>query len=196
MRTRDVDKQELVRQKAIELLGKEGFEGFSVNKLARACNISVATIYIYYKDKDDLILRLSEEEGKRMAEYMLRDFDAGLSFAAGLRQQWKNRFEYMMDNPALGLFFDQLRSSTYQKQFLATFMGNLETTLGKFMRNAVTRGEVKAMPLEVYWSIAFAPLYSLIRFHHEGQSIGGRPFRITDTILWETFDLVLKALTS
>jgi AcrR family transcriptional regulator len=194
MRTRNADKESLVKQKAIELLGKDGFEGFSVNNLARACNISVATIYIYYKDKDDLIIQISQEEARKMGESMIRGLHPDMSFESGLRLQWKNRYEYMMANPALGLFFDQLRSSTYQQQFLVTFMSHFEGPIGSFMRNVVKRGELRNMPLEVYWSVAFAPLYSLIRFHNEGKSLGGRPFKMTDELLWQTFDLVLKAL--
>ncbi len=63
------------------------------------------------------------------------------------------------------------------------------------MGNAVVRGEINPMPVEVYWSVAFAPLYNLIRFHNEGHSLAGKPFELTDTVLWATFDLVLKALT-
>ena len=55
MRTRDTDKEKLVIEKAIEQIVQDGFQGFSMNKLAKACNISVATLYIYYQDKDDLI---------------------------------------------------------------------------------------------------------------------------------------------
>jgi len=194
MRTRNSDKQSLVKQKAIELLGRDGFEGFSVNKLAKACNISVATIYIYYKDKDDLIISILNEESRRMAESMIRDLDPQLSFEAGLRQQWKNRYAYMMENPSLGRFFDQVRSSTYQKHFLDNFMGLFQSTIHRFMRNVLDRGEVREMPLEVYWSVAFAPLYSLIRFHFEGQSLVGHPFQLSDEVLWATFDLVVKAL--
>jgi TetR/AcrR family transcriptional repressor of multidrug resistance operon len=68
MRTRNIDKQQLVKQKAIELLVKDGFEGFSINKLAKACGISVATLYIYYKDRDDLILRIGIEEAERFTQ--------------------------------------------------------------------------------------------------------------------------------
>ena len=62
MRTRNTGKEQLVKQKAIKLVVRDGFEGFSMNKLARACGISVATLYIYYKDKDDLIIRVALEE--------------------------------------------------------------------------------------------------------------------------------------
>ncbi|WP_295796263.1 TetR/AcrR family transcriptional regulator [Mucilaginibacter sp.] len=194
MRARDVDKEQLVKQKAIEGIVKHGLEGFSMNKLAKECKISVATLYIYYKDRDDLIIKITEEEGVKMAETILGDFDIEASFEDGLRMQWKNRFKYMMDNPYITVFFEQIRSSSYHASFLKSFKENFEAPVTEFMNNVVARGEIRKMPLEVYWSIAFAPLYALIRFHNEGQSVGGVPFKISDEILWETFDLVVKAL--
>lgn len=194
MRTRDIDKESLVKQKAIEIIVKDGLEGFSMNKLAKACKISVATLYIYYKDRDDLIIKIAQEEGLRMAEAMLNDFDVEASFEDGMRVQWKNRYKHMMDNPFIGVFFDQLRSSSYHAQFMETFKKNFKGPISKFMQNALERGEINEMPFEVYWSVAYAPLYSLIRFHNEGQSVGGMPFKMSDKILWATFDLVIKAL--
>lgn len=194
MRTRDVDKENLVKQKAIETIVKHGMEGFSMNKLARECNISVATLYIYYKDRDDLILKIAEEEGLRMAETMVDGFDPEMPFVDGLRVQWKNRYRHMMDNPFIGVFFDQLRTSSYHARFMESFKTNFEPIVTRFMENALERGEIGEMPFEAYWSVAFAPLYSLIRFHNEGHSIGGMPFTMSDKILWATFDLVIKAL--
>ena len=50
MRTRDENKEQLVRQKALELIVNQGLEGFSMQKLAKAAAVSPATLYIYYKD--------------------------------------------------------------------------------------------------------------------------------------------------
>lgn len=194
MRTRNIDKVQLVKQKAIELIVKNGLEGFSMNKLARACNISVATLYIYYKDRDDLIIKVAIEEGRLMGDAMIKDFDPELPFEQGLRKQWENRYQYMIANPIMTLFFDQLRSSSYQQEFLSSFLKGFQVVVGKFMHNVIERGEIDAIPIEVYWSVAFAPLYTLIRFETEGQSLGGKPFKMTDEILWKTFDLVVKAL--
>ncbi|MES1219353.1 MAG: helix-turn-helix domain-containing protein, partial [Bacteroidota bacterium] len=63
MRTRNTDKQQLVKEQAIEMIVKEGVEGFGMNRLANACGISVATLYIYYKDKEDLIRKIGIEIG-------------------------------------------------------------------------------------------------------------------------------------
>ncbi len=194
MRIRDTDKVKLVKQKAIELLVSSGFEGFSMNKLAKACNISVATLYIYYKDKDDLIIQIAQEEGRRMNETILTDFDPEQSFADGLRRQWKNRAKFMLDHPYSMSFFEQLRTSTYHAQVMGSILGDFKETMGKFVKNARKRGELAEMPTEVYWSIAFAPLYSLLRFNAQGTSVGGMPFTLNEKILWATFDRVLVAL--
>ncbi|QXV65803.1 TetR/AcrR family transcriptional regulator [Mucilaginibacter sp. 21P] len=193
MRTRDNNKVELVKKTAIELIVKDGLEGFSMNKLARACNISVATLYIYYKDRDDLIVNIAKEEGRGMSDTITKDFDASMSFEEGLRVQWRNRYQYVRDNPMMNGFFEQLRSSSYQQEFLESFLADFKLAMGSFMNNAVARGELEEMPFETYWSIAYGPLYSLIRFDQEGKSMGGRPFKMTDEILWTTFDLVIKA---
>ena len=73
-------------------------------------------------------------------------------------------------------------------------MNKFKVVISEFMQNVVDRGEIDPMPLEVFWSVAYAPLYSLVRFDNEGQSFGGRPFKMTDEVLWQTFDLVVKAL--
>ena len=194
MRFRDEDKVKLVKQKAIESVVQDGFEGFSMNKLARTCDVSVATLYIYYKDKDDLIISIAKEEGDRMADYFTKDFNPDLSFENGMKVQWINRYNYVKDHPNAYLFLEQLRNSTYQERFLDNFMNKFKVVISEFMQNVVDRGEIDPMPLEVFWSVAYAPLYSLVRFDNEGQSFGGRPFKMTDEVLWQTFDLVVKAL--
>jgi TetR/AcrR family transcriptional regulator, multidrug resistance operon repressor len=196
MRIRDTAKEDLVKKSAIAVLGKEGFEGFSMNKLAKACGISVATLYIYYKDKDDLIIGIANEEIGKMHQAMLKGFDPSMPFAEGLRVQWKNRSSYTRKHPEVSLFFEQLRTSTYQMDIFPSAMRDFSEAMSNFMRNAVKNKEIDPMPLEVFWSVAYGPLYTLLRFSQEGRSVGGRSFMYSDKILWETFDRVLKALTS
>lgn len=194
MRTRDIEKEKLVKKIAVETIANGGFESFSMNKLAKACGISVATLYIYYKDKDDLLSQLAVEHGRMLAKSMLHNFDAEASFEDGLRQQWENRYRELINNPILSKFNEQLRASVYQDQFLSTLMEDALVKFKRFNDNIISRGEVREMPFEVYWSVAFAPLYALIKFNNEGQSLGGKPFKMTDEMLWEAFDLVVKGL--
>lgn len=194
MRTRNIEKEQLVRDEAIKFLVTKGFEGFTMNKLARICEVSIATLYIYYQDKDDLIIQIGRDEVAKMRAAILTGFDAEASFEAGLRVQWQNRYTYLMKNPIVSLFLEQLRTSSYQDQIYTGFRDDYRDTIDQFMKNVVNRGEVAQMPLEVYWSVAFSPLNTLIRAHYEGQRPGGKPFVFTEVILWQTFSMVIKAI--
>jgi len=194
MRTRNTDKEKLVKQMAMDLVVKEGIDRFSMNKLAKACKISVATLYIYYQDKDDLITKIAEEEVHRASREILQDFNPKASFEEGLKQQWKNRLKHMLENPTSEFFLDQLRSSSYNEKIFPIFLSYFRPVMREFMTNAIERGEIDPHPIGVYWSIAFAPLYNLVRFHRDGNGFGGQEFALTDEIVWQTFDLVIKAL--
>jgi TetR/AcrR family transcriptional repressor of multidrug resistance operon len=193
MRGRDIHKETLVKSKVIELIVRDGLEGFSMNKLAKACKISVNTLYIYYKDRDDLIVTIAREEGKRMSDTLLAKFNPNASFENGLRVQWKIRFEYLQDKPLLKSFFDQLQSSTYREQ-IADSLNEFTEAVSLFMKNVIARGEMVDVSAAVYWSVALAPLYSLISFHHKQQGLKGHVVEVNENVLWTTFDLVVKAL--
>ena len=194
MRPRNQEKQDLVKKKTIEFLVEKGLEGFSANQVAKACNISMATLYIYYKDRDDMIIKIASEEVEKMHAAVLEGFDPESLFEDGLMVQWKNRYRYLIENPIMTLFFEQLRSSSYQDQIYSGFRDDFGNAVRQFMKNAILRGEIEKMPLEMYWSVAIAPLQALIRAHYEGKRSGGDPFILTEEIVWQTFSLVLKGL--
>ena len=51
MRTRDEKKEHAIRRRALEIIVERGFDGFSMQKLAKAAGVSPATLYIYFKDR-------------------------------------------------------------------------------------------------------------------------------------------------
>lgn len=52
-------KQELI-QKGIQLLAHDGYEGFSMRKLAAACGVSHAAPYKHFKSKEEIVLTISQ----------------------------------------------------------------------------------------------------------------------------------------
>jgi AraC-like DNA-binding protein len=194
MRTRDENKEQAIRKKALQMIVKEGFDGLSMQKLAKAASVSPATIYIYFKDREDLIVQLCIEQNNKMSEATLENFDPSMSFSKGLRIQWMNRAKYCLQNPEEMYFLEQIRHSPFYDQVHKVMADNFKKVMKTFVCNAVERGEIVKVPVEVYWSIAFAPLYNLVKFQMAGRSIGGQEFVLTDEIIMQTLELVLKAL--
>lgn len=193
MRTRDIDKEALVKEKAIELIVTEGLDGFSMQKLARAANISPATIYIYYKDREDLLINLCMDITQGMMAVSLQDFTPEMPFAEGMKLQWKNRLDYFRRFPMEMQFMEQLRYSPFYDKVKEEISRKFGDILGPFVHKAIANGELRQVPFEVYWAVAFAPLYQLIKFENQG-SHKSKDFKITDEIVDLAVTMVLQGL--
>lgn len=195
MRTRDVNKEVIVKQKAIEMLVSQGVEGFGMNRLAKECGISVATLYIYYSDKEDLIRKIGVEMGKNFFEEMLVGFSSEMSFVDGLRKQWDNRSKYTINFPLQTDCIELLKHSTYGESIFSEITTDFKEEMTKFITKSIEKKELLPITFEVFWSIAYGSLYSLLELHREGKSMSGKPFEFSQKIRDEAFNLVIKALT-
>jgi AcrR family transcriptional regulator len=194
MRARDENKKEAIFQKALETIVNEGFEGLSMQKLARAAGVSPATIYIYFKDKEDMLLQLHKREHGRFMDNTVEGFDPEMDFATGLAVQWKNRARYVIDHPDRGHFMEHFTFTPLLAKSVQSRDPRFSDTMHRFVNKAIANKELLQMPFEVYWSVAFAPLYNLVRYHKAGMNLIGEKFVLTDTMLMQTLSLVLKAL--
>jgi len=194
MRTRDENKIEAIYREALQMIVKEGFDGLSMQKLARAAGVSPATIYIYFKDKEDLLLQLHRREVDRFFAYLMEGFDPECDFATGLEIQWKRRAQYVLDNPDVTHFMEHFSFTPLQSKTYTAKDKRFKEIMGRFVHKAIENKELIVMPYEVYWSIAFAPLYNLVKYHKAGRNLAGEKFVLTDTMLKQTLALVLKAL--
>src|SRR6195952_2399768 len=111
MRVRDENKEALIRRKALSMIVKHGFDGFSMQKLARSAGVSPGTLYIYFEDKEDLVLKVCVEVGQKMAKATMKGFDPAMSFREGLKVQWMNRARYCLKYPVEMHFMEQVRYS-------------------------------------------------------------------------------------
>ena len=196
MRLRDEQKERALKEQAVEMVVREGFDGLSMHKLARAAGTSPATIYIYFRDREDLLLQVGSELMAGLTEATLAGFDPTLPFSEGLKVQWINRARYFLKYPAHMHFLEQLRFSPLHEKVVERSDPSFQQIMKQFLSGAISRGELVAIPLEVYWSVAFAPLYQLVKFHMHGKGMPGNgPFTLTEPLLLQTLGLVLKALS-
>ncbi len=195
MRIRDTHKEELVKKNAMKLIVKDGLKGFTMQKLADKCGISVATLYIYYKDKDDLIHQLGHECSVAFTREALKGFSPEMNFKEGLYLQWENRLRYTLDYRLEQQFYEILRHSPYADSVLAVSTEEFRNVMRRFVTKAIDEGHLMKLPIEVFWSIAFGPLYNLIKFHLEKKSIGNRDYTLSRADMDTAFQMVIKALT-
>jgi AcrR family transcriptional regulator len=194
MRLRDENKIESIFDQALSMVVRVGFDGLSMQKLAKAAGVSPATIYIYFKDRDDLLLQLHKRERDKFFLFVMEGFDPEMDFATGLTVQWKNRAKYAIDHPDRAHFLEHFTFTPLHERCRHEKNPVFKQGMKRFLEKAITNKELVNMSIEVYWSVAFAPLYNLVRFHKAGFNMAGDPFVLTDEMLLQTLALVLKAV--
>lgn len=87
---RDVEKAEMknmIMNAAIEIIGQEGYEKLSIRKIAAKIEYSPTTIYIYYKDKAEIIRDMCDG----LYSKVMRDIAAKINAAAMMPPDEKMR---------------------------------------------------------------------------------------------------------
>jgi TetR/AcrR family fatty acid metabolism transcriptional regulator len=67
------DKHRKIIQAAIKVFARKGFYNARVSEIAREANVADGTIYLYFKNKDDILISLFEEEMIKIIKNMKDD---------------------------------------------------------------------------------------------------------------------------
>lgn len=193
MRAKDENKEITIRDKAIEMIVKEGFHGLSMQKLAKAANISASTIYVYFDSREDMLNKLFFYVDDIFTRESLKDFDPKMNFEEGLWLQWKNRARHIAKYPQHFHFSEQFRNSPLirHKDIQET---RFKKSMKEFVYHAVQRNQIEDLPVEIFWSLVYGPFYTLVKFHLDNSSMMGKPFSLSDHKMKQAFALVMKAL--
>lgn len=113
MRTKDEFKQEAIIKATVKLVNEIGFVSSSVSKIAKEAGVSPATIYVYYQNKEDLLVSVYVNIKHTLSKVILKDFDENLPIRDIFRNLWMNSFKYNQKYPDYFKFAEQFASSPY-----------------------------------------------------------------------------------
>ena len=110
MRQRDENKITALSNAALDLVAEQGIVNLSINKMAKRAGVSVATAYVYYDNKADLLGKLFQQIHDLLINDMVMP-DVNLSLEeqfAQILQQYADRF----------------RNNVKEVEFLAAMLAN------------------------------------------------------------------------
>lgn len=110
MRKKDDKKQENIKNAVVKLILKEGFHGTSISKIAKEADVSPATVYIYYENKDEMLRKIYLEYSKNILNHLLNNISESMSGKELIESLVKNYYLYIRDNKEIFLFVEQFSS--------------------------------------------------------------------------------------
>ena len=116
MRLKDEQKIDLFFASTLTLVGQVGLVGLTMPLIAKQSGVATGTLYIYFKNKDDLIHALYKEVKNRFGTTIFIGFSPGLPVQEGFRVIWENSLRYAVSNFPEQVFLQQFMGSPYKRE--------------------------------------------------------------------------------
>ncbi len=83
---KDENKRQKIIKAAVKVFAEKGFYNSRVSEIAREANVADGTIYLYFKNKDDVLISLFEEEFGQIVENMRKELEKEKDALQKIRQ--------------------------------------------------------------------------------------------------------------
>jgi len=132
---------------AREVFLRDGFEGASVDEIARAAEVSKATLYSYFPDKRLLFLEMAKVECARQADHVMDTIDMSASVADILHNVCRQIVDLVLSDFSRSIFRicvgESSRFPELGREFYASGPEMGRTRLVALLSCAVDRGELQ-----------------------------------------------------
>ncbi len=161
------NKAEIILQAALKQFAENGFHCSPVSQLAICADVSVGSIYRYFKDKDALIHAVFKHVDSQLQQAVSHDFDAGLSAQKQHIQLIVNLIYYLKEHPHEFKFLEQYYSSPYGSEekhakFLRSEINEPPNPFVSLFANICQKNQQK-LPLPLYLAMTFGPVIFVLR---------------------------------
>jgi len=190
MRIRDDVKQEALFQATIKLVNKIGFASSSVAKIAKEARISPATIYIYFKNKEDLLVSTYVNIKHDMSEAMLKNFNKPLPIRDILKILWRDMFAYSSKHPEYIEFSIQFSNSPFADLVVKKDVEKYFEPILMVLQRGIDEKIIKNVGYEILTAFIFHPIISLSnRKICTGFELSDKNIDTAFTLAWDAIKL-------
>ena len=161
MRNKDIQKQEAIINATVELVNEIGFVSSSVSKIAKKANVSPATLYIYYKNKEDLLISTYKEIKIKKSKALLVGFDKSKPLRDIFYRIWVNTFEFVKNNKEISRYAEQFGSSPYSDLVDHAELEKHFEPIIEVLQSGIEQKVIKDVPFDVLAAFMFFPIMTL-----------------------------------
>ena len=166
MRTRDDKKQEALLLATIKVVNEIGFAASSVSKIAQEAGVSPATLYVYFDNKEDLLISTYIEIKQGMGAAMLDGVDEDQPLHDIFHRVWKNSFSYVSENLAEFRYAEQFANSPFSKQVDRLRIQESFEPLLRVIQKGISEKIIKDVDMDILAAFLFHPILVLANPNH------------------------------
>jgi TetR/AcrR family fatty acid metabolism transcriptional regulator len=143
---RTADKRERILKAAIKVFARKGFYAARVSEIAKAAGVADGTIYLYFRNKDDVLISVFESRITRLVEVLQEIVGSGGSFEERFARMVELQLGVLEGRRDLAevVTVNLRQSSKLLKQFAAPFFVQYLEVMAGLIAQAQRDGAVRA----------------------------------------------------
>ncbi len=161
MRNKDEHKKSEIIRATVKLVNEIGFVSCSVSKIAKEANVSPATLFIYYKNKEDLLVSTYIEIKQNLSETLMKNFDSAKPFRDILKTLWYNGFDFVLNNKDYNQFAEQFSNSPYSDLVDKKEIEKHFSPIISLLKRGIDQKIIKDVPFDLLTAFIFYPMMTL-----------------------------------
>ncbi len=129
---RNTEKYQQILEAAVVVFAEQGFLQSTVAQVAKQAGVADGTIYLYFKNKDDILIQIYDYKTKEVFEQFRKAVDAGVSAEQKLRNLVRTHLEEFQKDINMAIVY---QAETHQHRRLAQ---DVIKEMSKWYRDIIT----------------------------------------------------------
>ncbi|PCH76256.1 MAG: TetR family transcriptional regulator [Flavobacteriaceae bacterium] len=190
MRTKSSQKREALLEATLNLVNNNGFHAAPMSKIAKLAGVSPATIYLYFKSKQDLINQLYINSKIAFTEEAFVNYHESMPVKKGFELIWFNIANYKIKQTCASSFLAQCETtpmidSKIREEALEYFKPLLQ-----LWERGQQEEIIKPIASHILYANAIYPLTFLLSSHKRGDFIlDQEQLKIAFKAAWDSIKL-------
>jgi TetR/AcrR family transcriptional regulator, fatty acid metabolism regulator protein len=164
-RRRTDDKRQRILQAAVKVLAKKGYHRAKVSEIARRADVADGTIYLYFRNKEDILVSLFDEVMKEHIAQGRAEVKAASGTPARLLAVARHHLRLLGGNRDLAVVFQvELRQSTqFMERFTASWLQDYFAIIDEVIAQGQREGTLRSeLPRKVVAKALFGILDEMV----------------------------------
>lgn len=175
------DKKEAIYYASVKLLHENGFHSTPMSMIAKEANVAAGTIYLYYKNKDDLLNNLYLEIKKKYSASLIEGVSDSMPIRDAFETVWRNSVNFKLTHIEEFSVMEQFKNSPFIKIETVEEGLKIFKSIFDLVDKAKREKVIKPLIMEVFYALFFAPAGELVKATMRNKKI------LTEETLTATF---------
>lgn len=188
MKSKSLEKEEEIYRVVLEITADVGLAGLKMSNIAKQAGLAHGTVYIYFKNKKDLINQLFKK-AKRRATSSIGVYDHLLgNFFEGLKLFWEAYLTYLISNQKETHFIKQCIDSPFLEASSLELSDSSKQQLVVFFEKGKAEKYIKHLDTELLMSVFSGVAYEIVAKINDGRLVH------SPDLIADSFDLCWNAI--